>query len=97
MHKPLVLMAAAALFCAPLATMAKDYDLAKMTCAEFLDDKDTTAMMIFWIDGYMSAESKDTTISDEWMKKLGTHMGEFCGEHPKKSIMDAIDAMPAEE
>ena len=96
MQKPLVLMAAAALFCAPLAAMAKDYDLAKMTGADFLDDKDTITMMIFWIDGYMSAESKNTKISDAWMEKLGTHMGEYCGSHPKKTIMDAMEAMPEE-
>jgi acid stress chaperone HdeB len=96
MKKPFVLMTAAALFCAPLAAMAKDFDIAKMTCGEFLQDKETITMMIFWIDGYMSAESKNTKVSDAWMEKLGTHMGEYCGKHPKKTIMDAIEAMPEE-
>jgi acid stress chaperone HdeB len=96
MKKPFVLMAAAALFCTPLATMAKDFDIAKMTCGEFLQDKETTTMMIFWIDGYMSAESKNTEFSDAWMEKLGSHMGEFCGKNPEKTIMDAMEAMPEE-
>lgn len=71
-------------------------DLAKVTCEEFLKDKDMIPLMVMWIDGYMSGKSDNTEISDEWANKLGTHLGTYCGKNPKKTIMDAMDAMPSE-
>ena len=53
-------------------------------------------MMLMWIDGYMSGKSDNTVISDEWMEKLGMHLGTYCGKNPGKTIMDAMEAMPAE-
>ncbi len=51
-------------------------------------------MMVMWIDGYMSGKSGNTSISDQWMEKLGTHLGTYCAKNPAKTIMDAIEAVP---
>ena len=61
-----------------------------------LMDKDNMPMMLMWIDGYMSGKSDNTVISDAWMEKLGMHLGTYCGKNPGKTIMDAMEAMPAE-
>ena len=96
--KKLVLTAmAAAMLCAPIAANAgSEQDLAKITCKEFLADKANMPMMIMWIDGYMSAKSDNTVLSDEWIQKLGTHLGTYCSANPAKTIMNAMDEMPAE-
>lgn len=95
MKKLLLLVVAAAILCAPLGALAKDdTDMAKISCKEFLaQDKDKIGMMLVWIDGYMSAKSDNTVMSSEWMEKLGTHMGTYCGKNPAKTMMDAINAM----
>ena len=96
-----VLLTAAAvsmLFAAPFASYAteQDVDVAKITCKEFLEAKNNMPMMLMWIDGYMSGKSDNTVISDAWMEKLGMHLGTYCGKNPGKTIMDAMEAMPAE-
>ena len=73
---------------------AEEQDMAKIPCKEFLADQKNMPLMIMWIDGYMSGKSDNTTISDEWIEKLGKHLGEFCGKNPGKTIMQAMEAMP---
>ena len=95
--KKLILAAmAAAMLCAPASVFAanESVDMAKLTCKELLNSGDKMNMFIMWIDGYMSGKSDDTTISDEWMEKLGKHLGQYCAANPQKTIMDAMDAMP---
>ncbi len=76
---------------------AQDQDLAAMPCGEFVKaDAQTLQLIIFWIDGYMSAQSENTIMSEEWIKKLSFHMGSYCAKNPKHTIMQAMNAMPAE-
>lgn len=86
----------AAVLAVPALAMAAERDIAKITCTEFLSDDESMAPIIMWVDGYMSAHSDNTVISDEWMTKLGTHLGKFCSANPTKTIMEAMKAMPAE-
>ena len=84
--------------CAPTAGNAADdeQDVAKVSCKEFLGSGEQMAGMLFWIDGYMSAKSDNTVMSEAWMQKLGTHLGQYCAKNPGNTIMQAIEAMPAE-
>lgn len=69
-------------------------DLLTMSCKELLSsDKTEMAYSITWIDGYMSAKSNNTMMDNEWMQKLGTHLGEYCSKNQAKTIGDAINAM----
>lgn len=79
---------------APFAAHAAEQDVAKIPCKDFLADKANISMMVMWIDGYMSGRSGNTSISDAWMEKLGTHLGTYCAKNPSKTIMDAIEATP---
>ncbi len=96
MKKLTVMLAMCCLLSLPSVGMAEDIDMAKVTCKEFTSsDKDGMSMMLTWIDGYMSAKSDNTVMSDEWMEKLATHMGSYCVKHQNKTIMDAMDSMPS--
>lgn len=77
-----------------LVTANDEQDVAKITCKEFLADTENMGMMLAWIDGFMSAKSNNTMISNAWMEKLGTHMGTFCAKNPSKTIMQAMEAVP---
>lgn len=98
MKKMLLTAFAVAVLCATpmLAKAANETDIAKISCKDLLSDKQNLPMMLMWIDGYMSGKSDNTVISNEWMEKLGTHLGKFCGANPAKTVLDAIEAMPAE-
>ena len=80
----------------PAIVSAEEIDMAKVTCKEFLESKENMPVLLTWIDGYMSAQSDNTVMSSEWMETLATHMGKFCAANPGKTIMDAMEAMPAE-
>ena len=73
-----------------------EQDVAKLPCKEFISNTNEMPMMLAWIDGYMSAKSDNTVMSSAWMEKLGKHMGEFCSKNPNKTIMEAMEALPAE-
>ena len=80
----------------PAAVQAADeYDVAKISCKEFLASGDEMGMLLVWIDGYMSAKSDNTVMSSEWMEKLGSHLGSYCKKNSSHTIMQAIEAMPA--
>lgn len=99
MKKLLLATIAAGLFFAVTAqaSQAGTQDVAKITCEELLkQDQKSMGMLLMWMDGYMSAKSDNTEFSEEWMGKLGKHMGTYCGKNPKKTIMEAMEAMPSE-
>lgn len=99
MKKFLMAALIGAALCMPAAASADDdtQDVSKITCKEFLaSDESDISFMLAWIDGYMSAKSNNTKISSAWMEKLGEHMGSYCSANPGKTIMDAMEAVPAE-
>ena len=79
---------------APLAVQADEVDMARITCKEFLNDKEGMPAMIMWIDGYMSAKSNNTMMTDAWIEKLGVHLGTYCAKNPGNTIMQAMEAVP---
>lgn len=94
MKKFSIALLLAAVLCVPAFTAhAEETDMSKVTCKDFLADKENMPMMLLWIDGYMSGKSDNTVINEEWMAKLGAHMGSFCGQNPTKTVMEAMDAM----
>ena len=54
----LTAVAVSMLFAAPFTSYATEQDVAKITCKEFLGDKDNMPMMLMWIDGYMSGKTR---------------------------------------
>ncbi|MBO4334779.1 MAG: hypothetical protein J5846_02965 [Desulfovibrio sp.] len=95
MKKLFAAFALLALLGMPLAaSAANEVDMAKVSCKEFLGGGDESiSTMLVWIDGYMSAKSDNTVMSNAWMEKLGGHLGQYCSKNPAKTIMDAIEAM----
>lgn len=82
---------------ASIANAASDeQDIAKIKCSDFLKNTNEIEFMLAWIDGYLSAKSDNTVISQAWMEKLGTHLGKYCAQNGNKTIMDAINAVPAD-
>lgn len=75
------------------AVQAEETDVAKVKCSEFIQGKESMGMLLMWLDGYASQKSDNTVLSDEWIEKLGAHMGKYCSENPDTTILDAAQAM----
>lgn len=94
MKRALIIMGlAAALTGSSLAVQAEETDVANIKCSEFLEDKEGMGMLLMWLDGYASQKSDNTVLSDEWIEKLGKHMGTFCSQNPDTPILEAAKAM----
>ena len=63
------------------AVQAEETDVAKVKCSEFIQDKESMGMLLMWLDGYASQKSDNTVLSDEWIEKLGAHMGKIGRAH----------------
>lgn len=50
-------------------------------------------LILMWLDGYMSQQSDNTVLSDEWIEKLSMHMATYCSKNPNTSILEAAGAM----
>ncbi|MGN0894079.1 MAG: HdeA/HdeB family chaperone [Succinivibrio sp.] len=75
------------------AVNAAETDVAQVKCSEFIQDQEGMGMILMWLDGYASQKSGNTVLSNEWIEKLGAHMGKYCSENPNASILEAAQAM----
>jgi acid stress chaperone HdeB len=78
----------------PETEVSGGQDMLKITCKDFLADQSGVGPMLMWIDGYLSAKSENTVLNEEWMKKLGTHLGTYCAKNGGKTVGDALDNLP---
>ncbi len=85
------LLLAMCLSCAPFAANAWEFDMSTVTCTDIAQDEELGSMMIFWLDGYISAAKSDTKISEEWMDKLGSGLAEECGKDPHRKLLDIVE------
>lgn len=87
-----------AILCAvPCPARAAEIDIARIRCKDILANEEQLPLILMWVDGYMSAATNNTVFSAEWMSRLAAHMDVYCATHPRKTVMEAMEAMPAEE
>lgn len=86
------------LFMSQASHAAQQFDMAKVTCAQLMqdaDDESAMALMLGWVDGYISAKSNNTMVSDEWFVQLALHMSQYCIANPQATIIEAMQAIRA--
>lgn len=71
------------------SAQAESIDMASMTCNDIESEEDAT-YIIFWLDGYLSAETGDTTMSEEWIEELGNRIISACQSNPNQSLLDIV-------
>lgn len=93
MRKVLLGMVAAGLLFGGPVSASESIDMAKVTCEQAVQEDPTALMiMVFWIDGYLSAQKNDTVITEKWMNELGEIVGKACESDPKKPLLDIVKA-----
>lgn len=85
----LVMMLAAAVFCAA-APGAAAFDMEKVTCQGFLAAGSANmAAMIMWLRGYHAG--KGGTIAFAVHNPYGGRLGYYCKNHPTESVIGASE------
>lgn len=85
--KNLSILAMAVLFSSNI--YAFEFDMAEITCKDIESEK-TASMVLFWMDGYVSAKEDDTNFTEEWVDELSSYIKEGCEENPKQSILGIV-------
>jgi len=87
-----ILTAIASLAClAAIPTVAsagQKVDMAELTCKDFMADPDGIMPTIFWIDGYLSNASGNTTIDPDQMTQNVQDVAKECGSSPDQKVLD---------
>ena len=83
----------AALFALPMTASAKGdkIDFGKLPCSAFVQlDAQTMTMFYFWLDGYASAKTGDTTLDVNAVENNLTQIMKVCKQNPKKTVLSVI-------
>lgn len=71
----------------------EDIDINTYPCKQFMASAEEMPLVIFWIDGYLSAISDQAVLNQEWMQSLTKQITAFCTANPNKSLMEAIESV----
>ena len=81
----------------------KKMDMGALTCEDFLtgvaesgDDPATLAIVMMWIDGYLSAQTGDTVINFDDLEANTLKLVGYCKQHPKANMLDAAEAVDSQ-
>ena len=81
----------AAMFAMPMSASAEKIDFGKLKCSSFIElDAQTMTMFYFWLDGYASAKTGDTTLDVNAVENNLTQIMKVCKQNPKKSVLSVI-------
>ncbi len=62
--------------------------MAEVTCDGLKEDN--AALILFWLDGYVSAKEDETGISSEWVDELSSYIKEGCTEDAAQSVLGIV-------
>lgn len=92
MKKLLLALVGATAFCAP-AHAQLNYDMAKVTCAEYLAmDPDTSRDFSAWMSGWFNQKGGSTTINVDGFRKNVANVKSWCQKSPKSGLMGGLQA-----
>ncbi|MGF1577618.1 MAG: HdeA/HdeB family chaperone [Cyanophyceae cyanobacterium] len=76
---------------------AESFDMNEFTCAELIElDTETSVLMIFWLDGYLSGISGDTVVDSEYIGGLAEAMILECDADPDAFVLDVVEEVGLE-
>jgi acid stress chaperone HdeB len=86
------MLAAAIIFGFASVSDAKEFDLSKMTCQQFLQSsKDEVGMIMTWLDGYYHEEGGAPIFSTEELADDAKSLNKFCTANPTVSTAEAAE------
>jgi acid stress chaperone HdeB len=86
------LLLAAALALTAVPAHATKFDLATMSCKQFLESGDDTIKMVLtWMDGWYKGDEDNAIFDTDEFVENAKKFGAYCGKNPNVSIVTAAD------
>ncbi len=83
------------LFLVPASEAQERVDLQEMTCGEVISlaqeegNEESIFLFVFWIDGYLSGISGETTVNFDELSELAESLATFCVANEATDILTA--------
>lgn len=76
---------------------ANSFDMGDFTCAELIElDTETSVLVIFWLEGYLSGITGDTVFDLEYLVALDEVMATECAADPDALVLDVVEEVGLE-
>ncbi len=68
-------------------------DFGTISCSEFIQDlstssEDDAALILMWLDGYLSGVTGDTKLRFNAMESFGSNLVDACSKSPNSKVLD---------
>jgi len=72
-------------------------DMGQYTCGDLLaEDANGVVYVLMWVDGYLSCETGDLTMDEEWLDEMASTIKEECSGNKDKKLMDIVKDLSEE-
>lgn len=67
-------------------------NMAGVTCND-IQSADEAVLMIFWLDGYLSAGARKTRVTESWFAHLAERVAKECEKNSKDTLLEVVRRM----
>jgi acid stress chaperone HdeB len=77
-------------------TQMQDINFGAISCGQFMEgmsegSDDDMAVVLMWIDGYLSGVSGDTVLNWKNLEKLSANLIDYCESNPEANVLEAAE------
>lgn len=83
-------------------TQIQNINFGVITCGEFMEgmsegSEDDIAVVLMWIDGYLSGVSGDTVLNWRNLERFSAKLVDYCDRKPNVKVLDAAEEVGISE
>ncbi len=79
------------LCCLFAARVSHAQDMSTIPCSTFTKaSAGSKFMILYWMDGYVSAKNNNTMMGDDWTIQLNSHIENQCAAYPEKNVFEIV-------
>ncbi len=76
------------------ARKSKGVDMEEYTCRDLMQEKaEDIGLVLMWVDGYLSCETGDLKMDEDWIQEMAETIGNACQNDPDAYLIDIVEKM----
>ena len=91
--KPLLLGSMFVVLVVSAAPAKVTIDVGKITCDQYVLDKDDARTVAVWLDGFYAGRVNDTVVDTQQLERDAARVAQYCMSHRDMVVMQAFEAM----
>jgi len=91
--KPLLLGSMFAVLVVSAAPAQVTIDVGKITCDQYVRDKDDARTVAVWLDGFYAGRVNDTVVDPQQLERHAARVSQYCKSNRDMVLIQAFEAM----